>query len=286
MMAGCILVATPWYLLCWARNGSLFWHEFFWKQQVLRFFTPLLAHGQPWWFYVPVVLAALFPWTPLVGLLLRRKTYDDVRVGSLAFWLAYALLFFSLAKNKLPGYTLPMMPPLAIVLAVGLEKAGTAMKWWLSASALMLLGLPAIAALLPDGLLFGVKHSTMVFPRELPFLVLVPLLLSATWWLAWSGKPNLAVAAVALGIVFGVTYLKGPTFRQLDERVSARAFWRAHATEIQGACMGDEVRRDWQYELNYYAGRSLPICDSNPAAPGRPALRISNRDSALLIVRQ
>jgi hypothetical protein len=297
MMAGCLVVAAPWYLLCWARNGTGFWHEFFWKQQVLRYFTPQLEHVQPWWFFVPVILAGLFPWTPLAGLLLRGKTYDDVRVRSLALWLVYALLFFSVARNKLPGYVLPLMPPLAVVLAVGLEKSGTALKWWLSATALMLLALPAIAAALPNALLFGVRHTPGGLNFGIPASLLLPslslrvllatlILTSGVWWLAWRGKPNLAIAAVALGIVVAVTYLKGPTFLELDQRVSARAFWRAHAPEIQSACIGDEIRRDWQYELNYYAGRPLALCDPNPAAPCRPALRVTNRDGALLIVHQ
>lgn len=290
MIVGCLVIAAPWYLLCWARNGPLFWHEFFWKQQVMRYFTPLLAHGQPWWFYIPVILAALFPWTPLAGLLLLRKIYDDVRVGSLVLWLVYALLFFSVGRNKLPGYVLPLMPPLAIVLAVGLEKSGSAMKWWLSASALMVVAWPPIAAALPDALLFGARQALLGFAHEIrfsPVLVLVPLgIAGCVWWLAWRGKPNLAMGTAALGVMFAVAYLKGPTLHQLDQRVSARAFWRAHAPEIQSGCIGDEVRRDWQYELNYYAGRALPLCDPNPLAPGRPVLRVTNRDGALLIVRQ
>jgi hypothetical protein len=106
------------------------------------------------------------------------------------------------------------------------------------------------------------------------------------WWLAWRDKPNLAIAAIALGVVVGITYLKGPTFFELDRRVSARAFWRAHSPEIQNACIGDEIRRDWQYELNYYAGRPLLRCDPNPAAPGRPSLRVTQRDGRLLVVHQ
>jgi 4-amino-4-deoxy-L-arabinose transferase-like glycosyltransferase len=292
MIVGCLVVAAPWYLLCWARNGTLFWHEFFWKHQVQRYFTPLLEHVQPWWFFVPVILAGLFPWTPLAGLLLRGKTYDDVRVRSLALWLVYALLFFSVARNKLPGYVLPLMPPLAIVLAVGLEKSGAAMKWWLAASVLMLVALPVIAAVLPNALLFGVRHTpggiNYGIPASLLFRVLLAtlILMSIVWWLAWRDKPNLAIAAVALGIVFAVTWLKGPTFFQLDQRVSTRAFWRAHSPEIQNACIGDEIRRDWQYQLNYYASRPLLLCDPNPAAPGRPTLRVTQRDAALLIVPQ
>jgi 4-amino-4-deoxy-L-arabinose transferase-like glycosyltransferase len=285
MIVGCIVVAAPWYLLCWARNGSTFWHEFFWKHHVQRFLTPLLEHVQPWWYFLPVILLGLFPWTPLAALLLRGKTYDDVRVRSLALWLLYALLFFSVAKNKLPGYVLPLMPPLAIVLAVGLEKTGTAMKWWLVASTLPLLALPAIAAALPDALLLGIKHTAIALKPGLPFVIGVPIVCGIAWWLAWKNSPALAIATAALGMLLGVVYLKGRTFRQLDERVSARTFWRAHESEIRGACLGDELRRDWQYQLNYYAGRALPLCGPD-GQPGEAPLRVSNRDGVMNIVKR
>ena len=82
--AGAVIVAAPWFVLCYARNGSAFWNDFFWKQHVERFFSPTLDHVQPFWYYIPVLLAGLFPWTPLAGLLARRKIYDDVRVRLLA----------------------------------------------------------------------------------------------------------------------------------------------------------------------------------------------------------
>jgi len=282
IIAGCIVIAAPWYLLCWARNGSAFWDEFFWKQQVLRFLTPLLEHVQPGWYYAPVILAGLFPWTPLAALLLRRKTYDDVRVRFLIVWLAYALLFFSTARNKLPGYMLPLLPALAIVLAIALEKSGAAIPWWLGASALMLVALPAIVHALPVALLSGIKKAPLVFTPGLPFILVAALV----WWLAWSGKPNLAMAAMGMAVLFGVVYLKVVTFPALDERVSVRGFWRAHPSEISTACVGQEVRREWLYGLNYYAGRALPDCDAATPDAQAAALRVSTRNDALVLVKR
>ncbi len=277
MIAGCIVVAAPWYLLCWLRNGPAFWHEFFWKQQVLRYFTPLLEHVQPWWYYVPVILAGMFPWTPLAGLLLRRKTYDDVSVRFLIAWLAFALVFFSVARNKLPGYMLPLLPPLAIVLAVGLEKSGASLQWWLTASALMLAALPSVAHALPVALLVGIRKAPLVLTPGLPFVLAAALV----WWLAWSGKPNLAMVAIGMAVVFAVAYLKGVAFPALDERVSVRAFWRAHSSQIVASCVGEEVRREWLYGLNYYADRALPECAASAAPGSNP--RISTHDDALAI---
>ena len=67
MLASCVVVAAPWYVLCYVRNGPVFWNEFFWKHHVDRFLHPTLDHPQPFWYYVPVLLAGLFPWTPAGG---------------------------------------------------------------------------------------------------------------------------------------------------------------------------------------------------------------------------
>ncbi len=256
MIAGCLVVAVPWHALVWIRNGAPFWQDYFWKQQVARFFTPSLEHVQPFWYYVPVILAGLFPWTPLAGLFARRKTYDDVRVRFLVAWMIYALVFFSAARNKLPGYVLPLLPALAIVLAFGLDRTGVKRKWWLMASGLMLVALPAIAAGLPEALLAGLRRAPHVFLPGIPFVIVA----GAAWWLAWRERSTLALAAVFGGAVIGLFYLKAKTYPALNERVSVRQFWRDHESDAANTCVADSVRREWRYGLNYYAARVLPPC--------------------------
>lgn len=261
ILLGCVAAAAPWHLLAWARNGNAFWQEYFWKQQVSRFFTPALEHVQPFWFYLPVLLAGIFPWTPLAGLLVRRKTYEDVRVRFLTVWLLYALVFFSVARNKLPGYVLPMLPALAIVLAVGLDRTGAHRKWWLMASALTLIALPVIASVLPDALLSGLRRSPLSVTAGVPFLIFAV----AAWWLAWRDRPNLAIAAVVAGAAAGLFYLKVKDYPAFDNRVSVRAFWREHSSGAANACVADNVRREWRYGLNYYAEREIPVCAAETA---------------------
>lgn len=273
-LAGCAIVALPWYLACYARNGSAFTTEFFWKQHVERFFTSSLEHVQPWWFYVPVLLAGLFPWIPLSGVLFRRKTFDDVRVRFLAAWLVYALIFFSASKNKLPGYALPLLPALAIVLAFGLDKTGRFKPWWIGGSALTLVALPVIAAALPVALLDGIRKAPLILTPGLPFLAAVPL----AWYLARRDRPTAAMLTVALAMFAGVVYFKRTTLPALDREVSARAFFVDHRDELEHACFDRYVRREWEYGLNYYAGHPLPNCQTG-ATPrvvverGRLAIR-------------
>ena len=41
-----LAIAAPWYALCWARNGPIFWRTIFWEQQVGRFTSAALQHAQ------------------------------------------------------------------------------------------------------------------------------------------------------------------------------------------------------------------------------------------------
>ena len=69
--------------------------------------------GSPIWFYVPVLLAGLFPWTPLLVLLFSAPLFQDRRAQFLLAWFAWGFVFFSASRNKLPGYLLPLLPPVA-----------------------------------------------------------------------------------------------------------------------------------------------------------------------------
>jgi 4-amino-4-deoxy-L-arabinose transferase-like glycosyltransferase len=271
-LASAVIVAAPWFILCWLRNGSAFWDEFFWKQHVARFLTPSLEHVQPFWYYVPVLLAGLFPWTPLAALLAQRRAYSDRRVLLLTAWVLYGLIFFSVARNKLPGYLLPLFPAVAIVLAAALETAPFK-AWWLAACALLLVGLPTVAGILPDALLAGLSRSHVAFaPGGLIFSGGA----AVVWWLAGKRKTEAALLSVALAAAIGAVYLKYATFPALDRIVSVRSFWRDHQREVAAGCV-DGVSRTWQYGLNYYARHEVPECSG--AAAERP--RITTRDRQL-----
>ncbi|HEY4360680.1 MAG TPA: glycosyltransferase family 39 protein [Bryobacteraceae bacterium] len=280
MIVSAVAVAVPWHLWCYWRNGPAFWHEYFWVQQVGRFFTPERQHVQPWWYYVPVLLAGLFPWTPLVALLFRRKVLNDFRVRSLLVWIGIGLVFFSAAQNKLPGYLLPLLPAAAIVLAVALDRAPRA-EWWIAGCALLLLLLPSIASGLPEALRASVSKSHWTWQLGWIEGIFIVAAAGGAWWAAWKGqKPEgVLVAALAMAAVLGV--LESSTLAALDERYSVRAFWQEHSAEVEGACLDSSVSRTWKYGLEYYAGRELLDC-GNPPLPG---VQIVTREGALAAER-
>lgn len=269
ILASAILVAGPWFALCAVRNGPVFWNEFFWKHHVERFLNSSLEHVQPWWYYLPILLAGLFPWIPLAALLGRRKTYSDLPTRFLLLFVGFGLVFFSASRNKLPGYVLPLLPALSIVLAVSLDRVGRsaegetpgrAQAWWLAACAALLVAIPTIGRLLPEALRTGLTHASISFGLALPFALAAALV----WVLAWTGRAHLAMLTAALAAAVGAGYLKASTFPVLDQEVSVRGFWRAHQPVDGGACV-EGVPRDWMYGLNYYAGTPLPHCEPEQA---------------------
>jgi len=83
----------------------------------------------------------------------------------------------------------------------------------------------------------------------------------------------------AMAVLSGVVYMKAKTFPVLDERVSVRAFWRTHGAAK--ACV-ENVRRDWKYGLDYYAGHPLPECQI-AGTDKRPIITVRNGQLALIL---
>lgn len=112
-----LAVAGPWYLLVWRDQGQAFFDVFLLDHNLLRFTSTIHRHPGPPWYYVPLLVGGLFPWSGLIlpGLarLAPRRLRADLFVLS---WLVLPLLFFSVAGSKLPGYILPCLPPLALVI--------------------------------------------------------------------------------------------------------------------------------------------------------------------------
>ena len=119
-----LAVATPWYVLMWARHGNDYLQGFFIGDNFERFATDRFNDPRPWWFYVPVVAGGLLPWTPLalvwlgpVAQFLRARRAVGTIDLRLLLWAVLPLVFYSLSIGKQPRYVLPVLPPLALLLA-------------------------------------------------------------------------------------------------------------------------------------------------------------------------
>ena len=60
------VVALPWYIAVQLRNPEFF-RVFILEHNLARFGNDLYHHTQPFWYYLPVVLLGLVPWTMFVS---------------------------------------------------------------------------------------------------------------------------------------------------------------------------------------------------------------------------
>lgn len=256
------VVALPWYLLCYMRNGIIFPRTFFWQQHFERFTSDTLAHPQPFWFYAPVLAAALLPWTPLLLLLARRALYHDARRRFLLLWLAFGFLFFSLSTNKLPGYLLPLAPAAAALMGIALSESPRA-RWALPAAALCLVAIPVALPIVPQALASGLSRAS-VPPIQWTWVLPVVLALGV-WWLEFRGRRDAALATMAIALAISLSIVKCMALPAIDRADSARSLWREVSGRRDQVCVA-QVHRSWRYGLNYYSVVPLPDCSQSPRA--------------------
>ena len=253
-------VAAPWYALCYSRNGSQFPYVFFWQQTFERFFSSALQHLQPWWFYVPVLLAGLLPWTPLLGLFAGRGLWKDRRRTFLLVWLVFGMIFFSAAANKLPGYVLPLLPAAAALMAVRLDEIRNPVPW-LAGSAALLIAFPIAAGILPQALARGLSRASWPSPNVWWLAPLAVAAVAAV--LAVRGRQLAAAFTIAACATLGFAYLKVSAMPEVNRVASARELWTQVQNRADQVCV-DSIPRDWRYGLNYYSVKPLPECSEQP----------------------
>ena len=261
------IVALPWYVICAIRN-SAFLHVFLFEHNFERYLTPIFHHRQPFWFFGPIVLLALLPWTVLMGPAAREglRLWKEKSWGSspgffLACWAAFPVLFFSLSQSKLPGYVLPAIPPLALLSSVGAVRvmddrrfktrvlfAGIGFAWFLLAMAAWR-GMARISADAVES--FHAAGTITVLAAFGIALVLV----AASFYSPPERVIGLSVLAVAL-VVEVVSFTILP---KLEPLFSARS----HAAFMANDKHPDRIftyhlRQSWDYGLAFYFHRELP----------------------------
>jgi len=250
-----VAVAAPWYFLFWMRNGQELLLSFLVRDHWERFLHGETLHRQPFWFYVPVLLAGMLPWTPLCVLLFRRVLWRDPARRFLLIWSLFGFALFSRSAGKLPGYLLPLLPALAALLGVEASRErGIRRIVLLSASVWLAMVLaPHVVQILPRALEQGIRSSEWSANWG---AVIVATLVAVGF--AVAGAPFRWVSLVIAATMLVSTRASAV---RLESLVSARDLWRTEvAGREQGLCV-ESMHRSWRYGLNYYTGTPLPDCE-------------------------
>ena len=190
-----VLIALPWPLLVQSKNPE--WAHFFFIYEHFERFSNV-EHGRmgELYYFVPVVIVGLLPWTATVFGFLRRdaraaivETYAKAELNVplfLTLWCAFLFVFFSLSNSKLPSYLLPVTPALAMLLApVMLAMGDRAFARVLAGIAVVPLGL-VVASALRHKFESDAYTPGMIDDYATYFLVAAALLTAAivaAWWL-------------------------------------------------------------------------------------------------------
>ncbi len=284
-IAAFCVIALPWYAICARRNPD-FLRVFLWQHNIQRYATPMFQHRQPFWYFAPIVLLALLPWTVLLwpvlqeGLRLpREKSWAGSPGFFFACWAVWPIVFFSFSQSKLPGYILPAIPALALVSAVALARV-ISENGLRSRVLMMAIGgtwlVICLAAVLssfrakePRGLEY-VDFGRLVMAPGL-FGGLIALAVAAVLVVAaFRARPATAILLCAVLAAAAVEIASLKILPALDPALSARP----HAEFMRNDQHPDRIftyqlRRDWGYGLTFYFRRDL--AEWSPADPG-PAL--------------
>ena len=230
-----VIIGVPWYLAVAQRKPEFLAH-FLFKENLARFSGGEEYHKKTsLFFYVPVVLLGLWPWSPLLLQALARLRLKKSALEMdgdeamqhrarlfLWLWAAFIIGFFSLSGTKLITYILPAFPALAMLVGdalsglsrrpaapTGSTPADEARAGWWTATLLVTLALNLIVIVAMA--VFLLNDKTLPRATALPFVIALSLVLIAgslafLWF--WRGKDawrlscTQAATAAALYVIF------------------------------------------------------------------------------------
>ena len=273
-----LLVAAPWYVLIERAHPGWIGH-FAVYEHIGRFTVGDHRSFRPFWYYVPVALAYLAPWTLLVfgrGPTLHVASplgRDDrpVRHARLAWgWFAAAFLLYSVSTRKLINYLLPAAPPLFVLVAARLDHVGIgARRVWVF---LLLLGCATVGAALLVATGAWLPLRTGALPTALELSRFAPM----APWLAGAGAALVVASAVArtgnpravVGLVCCVAaawWLADTGMARAGHLGSAKALAAALRTHAQPADAVVALKR-YPQGLDFYDAPPVWIAGGTPGA--------------------
>jgi 4-amino-4-deoxy-L-arabinose transferase-like glycosyltransferase len=274
-----LVMVLPWYIEVQRRNPT-FYRQFFLEHNLERFATNRYQHHQPFWYYLGVLLIGLMPWTVLgvralidaIGVSIaewkaRRRPQRYLghgRAGDafpefLVLWAIFPILFFSFSGSKLPGYILPSIPPLTILIGDYLNRKRRD-------------GLPRWLRWSHAGTCAILVFVLVLAPQHMQYDTLVP----STQWLLIAGAAAIATmlgveyairrrgipqvcSATLVPVIALLIFLLGFHGRELDLNYSARPLAAAIEKVAPGEHLVavDGVKRDMVYGLAFYRNEPM-----------------------------
>ena len=233
-----LLVVSPWYVAQYLREGDAFLEGFLFKHNLGRFNETMEGHGGRLWYYVPVILVGVLPYTTLLIKTVTR-IHELMRQDAsryLLIWFGFVLIFFSLSATKLPHYIVYGFTGLFLLMAGQTDQLRS--PFWALVPQMVLV---ALLLLFPWALERAVPYIHKPFLQEMLsgasdlfppgyYLFGFALLALMGWFLRQAGPPLICRLAVG-GILINV-YIAGfllPVVAEVQQEPVKEAALRASA---------------------------------------------------------
>ena len=123
-LAAFFTITLPWFIAVSVRHPDFPGYAF-WQESLQRFATGHSHRAGPIYYYLLIYLAGFLPWSffLLYAAVHRVRRWRELRqeqqapVLFLLSWVGVIFVFFTISQSKLPGYFLPAMVPLSILMA-------------------------------------------------------------------------------------------------------------------------------------------------------------------------
>ena len=261
-------ISAPWFFAVSAANDEFF-HFFFIQEHFQRFLTKGHGRYQPAWYFIPMLLIGFSPWIlTLPGALARAWRHAPERATGPTFrparlllvWSVVVFAFFSASSSKLPSYTLPIFPALAILVALHAAKAGRAL---LAAQSALYAAIGLAAALLAPQIM---RTANAEMPAE--------LLANYVPWIRGAGLGLLGLAAASAYLAMRrhtvaalVCLAAGGLFASLSLLLGHETLSPAYSAYHIAEKIRPELRADapfytvntFDHTLPYYLGRTVTM---------------------------
>src|SRR3989442_7981407 len=246
------LVVLPWFLAVSIRIPEFPYYVLA-RETLQRVATGSFHRTAPFWYYLPIVPVAAFPWiVPALGgagalgwqaVWGARRTAGAREPLLLASWVIVPLVFFTLTQSKLPQYVLPLMPAIALAATrnIVLRAGGAAWRVYTAIALLAGIALVALTRWLPAPIDLTPAEKAAIPPTALA----LGIALFASAALVAAGalrrRRQVVVAGYAL-VVITIPLVSGRLLAAVGDDRSAAAFARAPAAALDRASGTDPGR--------------------------------------------
>ena len=237
-----LVVALPWYVVSYFHDGGEFIRGFLFRHNLGRFDNVMESHSGGIFYYVPVALLGVLPYTTALLLVLRRisQLWRDDLSRYLLLWFGFVFVFFSFSGTKLPHYLIYGMTAMAILMAFNLDQLRN--RWLAFLPAFLFL---SMLFLLPEILEYLRLHSADAYTRELlanhqhdtgHYRWVVAAGLLALAWLLYDRRWQLQSRLLASGMVTVLVVAGGlmPVLGRIQQQpVKDAALWaKKHGVDV------------------------------------------------------